>query len=144
MPGSLRLISGQHLRFAIYVALSAVSGVAWVGTLLFLASSNRDTPSALLLLSGAGSGLLVGLLMNRLYRAEDWRYTIYYAPLALWLGVFFFGALVSLFSGEYQGILGAAAVAMLMIFPPYLFLALFAMINGLLLRWVVCCGTDDW
>ena len=144
MSGLPLLISGQHLRFAIYVALSAVSGVAWVGTLLFWAGPNRDTPSVLFFLSGAVSGLLVGLLMNRIYRAEDWRYTIYCAPLALWLGVFLFGALVSLFNGNYLGILGAAAAATLMIFPPYLFLMLFAMINGLLLRWVVCCGTDDW
>ena len=147
MIPALRLLSWRHLRFALYVALSASSGVAWAGLFVLIAGDgrNHDMPIAMVLLMGTASGLVVGLLMRRFYRAEDWRYTIYWSPLALWLGVYFFFLSSGLlnFPGHFEVILGAAIYATYIFLSPFLFLTLFAMINGLLLRVVLCCGTDE-
>ena len=132
---------------ALYLLLSAVSGVGWAGiSFIIFGDSLSQSPSiGMLLLMGASSGLLAGCVMSRFYRTNDWVHTLCSAPLALWLGVFFYLAQIGLYNSQNPiVILGAACAACYACFaclisfsPPFFPLLLVALVNGLLLRQIL-------
>ncbi len=124
----------------VYVGLCAMSGIGWTGIefLILGEGRNQDVPVFVFVIVGAMSGLLVGLLMLPFYRAKSWIPTLLSAPLALWLGVFFNFALFGFYNYHTPAvILSSAAYACIVLFTPYAALMLVALVNGMLLRWIL-------
>ena len=136
------------MRWVLYACLSVLSGVGWAGIFLWLAAwgggSSAITPLAAMSI-GAATGTVVGGVMQYFYRRQAIGATVFSSPLALWLGMFCFLLLGSLGGayGTHDASVSASIVAALymslvaMMFPPFSYLILLALINGLILRLVL-------
>lgn len=129
-------MSTNYLR---YLGLSAMSGVGWTGIAFLIMGEgrNQDMPVIVFWIVGVISGLLVGMLMERFYRAKSWLPTLLSAPLALWLGAFFYFALLGLYNYHRPMVVVSAAAYACFVLYAYAVLTLVALANGMVLRWVL-------